>query len=442
MKTVWISLLTFAVGLGAGVFIPPRERVGEKERAKTPAVQAAAPSQSQRAKTSPSADAVPSAVKPAGDPFAEWDAALKAGSLTDTRLRSTLLARMAEADPARAWRALMSSGLPVTRAETDSVAEAWYEKDALGAANFALTLTDPLQRPAFLRQVLYKWLREKPGAFARWFNSQPEELNLGRYLSASSMTYRLGLCTLEDMDALLLLAPRWDSFPDFIGLQLGALWSQPEQRQAATDWLRRVTDSHIRDALWKQLVARASPEDPQAATRMLAEISDDKSRRQASSTISAHLAKQDPQTALDFAASLADPEASQHAWRSALCTWAAQDSQKALDYIRQNMARLTPEMLDPAGSALGESRPAEALAVVAGFPASVDRSSLINNVMSTWRNRQPVESRRWLEGGQGAAILPAADLEYWRASLAADAASQRPMGMSTTINGRRVNYSY
>ncbi|MGV3659607.1 MAG: hypothetical protein ACO1TE_05470 [Prosthecobacter sp.] len=446
MKTLQVSLITFVVGLSAGMILPWRgagENGGQQTASKDvqtfPAPESGSFPPRALEKTTTAAH---SSTPPfTSDPFKEWTEALKAGKLTDTRLRHDLLEQMAKADPARAWQALMQSGLPVSRADIDGIASAWYEKDPADAAKFGLTLTDPLQRPAFLRQVLSKWMLEKPGAFARWFQTQPADLDLAQYLHSSNIVYRNNLCTLEDLDGLLRVNPRYSSFPDFLGRQLGALWSQPEQRQAATEWLRGVADPQMRDALWKHLVAKACQEDPQAATGMLTEISDDRARRQASSTITAHLTKRDPQAALQFAASLPDAAASQHAWQSALCTWAAQDPQQALGYIRENLARLTPQMLEPAGSALGESRPAEALALAAAFPASVERTSLINNVMSTWRHKQPSESRRWVESDQ-ATILPAADLQHWRSSVASPQPAQGSSGMSTTINGRRLYYSY
>lgn len=445
LKTSLVSLATFALGLGAGVMVPwpgggekPLPQVGRKNPSTPRPLEGGGFSARELEET---ADAPPGAAAAATDPFAEWETALKAGKLNDTRLRGKLIEQMAKADPERAWRALMGSGLPVSRAETDSIADEWYKKDAAGAAKFGLALTDPLQRSAFLRQVLSQWLMEDSGAFARWFQTQPEGLDLAQYLHRSSMVYRPSLCTLEDLDILLRVNPRFSTFPDLVGRQLGVLWSQPEQRQAATDWLRSVADPRMRDTFWKHLVATACRDDPRSATAMLAEIGDDKTRREASSTITAHLTRQDPQAALQFAASLPDAVASQHALQSVLCTWAAQDPQQALSYVRENMASLTPQMLEPAGHTLGEGRPAEALGIAAAFPASDERSSLINNIMSTWRYKQPTESRRWLESDQ-AAVLPAADLEFWRTRVATPQTSQGPMGMTTTVNGRRLYYSY
>lgn len=444
MKTLVISGITFLAGVGAGMVVPWSDTGGAQ-----PVVSKA----SKAGASKPPADvrstaAVRVAVatvdteKAAGDPFAEWEAASKAGTLTDSRLREKLLTRMMEADPARAWQVLMASGLPVSLRDVSGIAQAWYEKDPAAAAAFGLTLTDPLQRPAFLRQVLSKWLLEKPGAFAAWFHAQPADLDLARYLNSSNLGYRPGTCALEDLDSLLRINAGFRSFPDFLGRQVGALWSQPEQREGAIAWLRRVADAELRDTLWKNLIVKASEEDPKAAMAMLAEIGDARLRREASSTLAAHHARQDPRAALDYAAKLPDEVAARTAWQSALCTWTASDPVQALEYIRQNMATIPPDVLTPTARTLGENRPAEALAVVAGYPKSAERDMLVMRLAHEWYSNRPEEVRRWLESAASTDL--AAPNSALRKVLG-EARSATTPGPATThimVNGRPLVYTY
>ncbi|MEQ1752084.1 MAG: hypothetical protein ABL974_21865, partial [Prosthecobacter sp.] len=373
------------------------------------------------------------------DPFADWEAALKAGKLADTKLRGELLQRMAMVDAARAWRMLMTSGLPVQRADIEGIADAWYEKDPAAAAKFGIALSDPLQRPAFLRQVLSKWFLEKPSAFAAWYETQAVELDLAQFISSSNMIYRPGINTLADLESAVQVSPPYSSFPDLVGRQFHEVWKQPNQRQAASDWLRRLTDDKVRDTTWKHLIAEVSKADPQAATAMLAEIGDARLRREASSSIAANLAHRDPQAALAYAAALPDEKAAATAWQSALCSWTVSDPKQALEYIRQNLRTITPKMLDPAARELAASHPVEALEIAASFPKSNERSSLIGNLISGWRNEQPVEAKKWLDSTQ-ATILPAAELERFRNKPVARYPGQT--GYSTTVNGRRISYNY
>lgn len=450
MKTLFISFLTFMTGMSVGVLMPwsgpgvrpVRAQVETRPPPKRGSSPATAPGavEVKTGKATPAAE-VSSTTAKSRDPFAAWEEASKAGKLKDTKLRQELLEQMAEVDPERAWKVLMASGLPVSRSDLNSIADSWCDKEPAKAAAFALALTDPLQRPAFLQRVLTKWMLEKPGSFARWFHTQPTELGLAQHLNSSNMTYRPGHCALEDMDSLLRVNASYGSFADFLGGQVGALWAQPEQRQATMDWVRGVEDPKLRDTLWKYLVAHASEKDTQAAAGLLAEIGDEKTRREASSTITAHLAEQDPQAAFDYAASLPEGAARENAWQSAFGTWAANEPGQALDYIKQNMAGLRPELLEPAARALGESRPLEALAVMARFPESSDRDTLLRELVSTWQDRQPVEARRWLESEQ-AAILPEEMLARWRKVVKSLATPQGTIGMMTTVNGRRVHYTY
>ncbi|HEY1050486.1 MAG TPA: hypothetical protein VGE39_12045 [Prosthecobacter sp.] len=449
MKTLFISFLTFMAGMSVGVLVPwsgtevgPGQAQVETHLAPGPERSAAPTAGREQVKAeaaAPVSDGRANAAE-ARDPFAAWEEALKAGKLKDAKLRQELLDQMAAADPERAWQMLMASGLPVSRADLHSIADAWYDKEPAKAAAFGLALTDPLQRPAFLQRLLTKWMYEKPGSFARWFHTQPAELGLTQHINSSNIVYRPGFCSLEDMDSLLRVNAG-GSFADFLGGQVGALWAKPEQRQATMDWVRGVEDPKMRDTLWKYLVAHASEGDPQAAAGLLGEIGDERTRREASSTITAHLVEQDPQAAFDYAATLPEGAARQSAWQSAFGTWATREPAQALAYIQQNMASLRPELLEPAARSLGETRPLEALTVMARFPESSDRDSVLRELVGTWQDRQPVEARRWLESEQ-AQILPGEMLALWRRVVKLPATPPGTAGMITTLNGRRVHYTY
>ncbi len=435
--TLLISLITFMLGLFAGIGGHLTEMVGTRTAAvaKPNADTLASP------KKGTGTTAVTSGVSTTTktDPFADWEAALTAGKLADTKLRGDLLSRMAKVDPARAWRMLMASGLPVQRADIEIIADTWYEQDPAAAAKFGLALNDPLQRPAFLRLVLSKWFLEKPSAFAAWHETQPAVLDLARFISSFNMTYRTGIQTLADLESAVRVNPPYSGFPDLVGRQFHDIWKQPEQRQAATDWLHSLTDDKVRDTTWKHLIAEVSKNDPQAAAAMLAEIGDARLRREASSSIAANLAHRDPQAALAYAAALPDEKAAATARQSALCTWTSNDPKQAFEYIRQNLRTLTPEMLSPAAWDLGENRPVEALEIAASFPASTERTGLINSLLSAWRNQHPAEAQKWLESTQSS-ILTTADLERFRNRPVTR--NFGPTSSSTTVNGRRISYSY
>lgn len=366
---------------------------------------------------------------------------MQAGTLTDPKLRGKLLMRMVQADPARAWQMLMSSGLPVSQGDVHSIADAWYGKEPAAAAAFGLTLTDPLQRPAFLQRVLSKWMLEKPGAFATWFHTQPKELDLARYLSTSGVTYHAGSATLAELDSLLQVNPGFANFSQFLGDQLGRLWSKPDQREATLAWLRRVDDPAMRDTLWKHVVAAASEEDPHAAAKMVAEIGDAKLSREASSTVAANLARKDPRAALQYAATLPDATAARGAWQSAMSTWGLKAPAQALAYLQQNISTLQPELLGPVLRNLGESQPAEALALASALPASSERSLAVLEVFSTWRARQPEAAKRWMESEQ-AAFLPSTEKTVWKSLSMPRISAPNSQSYSLSVNGRVLHYTY
>ena len=356
--------------------------------------------------------------------------------------RSKLLKRMAKVDPALAWQTLLSSGLPIGRGDVLDIADIWYEQDAVAAAAFGLTLQEPLQRSAFLRRVLSKWMLEQPGAFAAWFHAQSPDLDLARYLNSGNLVYKAGTCTLAELDSLLRVDASFPGFPDFVGRQAAKLWAQPGQRQATTDWLHRITDSALRDALWKQIVAGTSQEDPRAAAQAVAEISQPVLRREAGSTVAAHLARTDPAAALAFAATLADEAEARSAWASAVSTWGLRQPGQALAYVQENLASLSSSALNPVLRNLGESRPTEVLAMAATLPDSRDRRLVVMDVFMSWRSREPEAAQLWMESDRSA-FLSTVERTNWinfRSS-----SSPAPVGSSshsTAISGRPVYYVY
>lgn len=433
MKTPLIAFLTFMIGLfvGAGYQLTNRAASGHAERA------AEELSVAEAKRPAP----LPVTSRAATDVFAEWESAIRAGKLTDAKLRAQLLEGMAALDPARAWRLMLESGVPVVLADIERVARLWQRLDARAAADFALTLTDPLHRPALLRQVLTGWFFDKPQELAAWLDTQPEgRTGLISHINWSNMVYERNLFTLADLDAMMHMGPPTDSFPDIVAAGFHEVWKQPQQRQAATDWLRNLDDVEVRDSAWGRLIDSLSQDEPRAATAMLDEISDPTKRRKASSTIAARLARTDPQAALAYADTLSDPQASTAARKSALGTWAVTEPKQALEFVRQNQQTYTPEDLAPAGRQLAENKPEEALEAIAGFPGSAGRSDLMRDVFREWFRNAPKDAKAWLDSVP-AGILPASDVAELRKSLP-QPGNTNPSSHSMTINGRRVNYSY
>lgn len=433
MKTARISLLTFMIGLfvGAGHHFMSGVLPESGKAAGDVSAEAAALQKSGGV-----------AAMSALDAFAEWETALKAGKLANTKLRADLLDRMAAQDPERAWRLMLASGLPVVLADIERLARAWQEKDPRAAAEFGLKLTDPLQRPAFLRQALTLWFLGHPQKFAAWMEGQAGGgADLVSHIHWGNMVYRPNITTLADLAAMMRVSPPTSYLPDMVGRNFHAIWKQPTQRQAATDWLRGMEDREVRDTTWRLLIDAVSKDDPQAAAALLGEIGDEKMRRRASSTIAAHLARSDPQAALAYAASLPDETSAATARQSALSNWAVNEPKQALDFIRQNPETTTMDDLGPARWQLGRSKPAEALEAVARFPESEARTDLMREVFSEWFSNAPREARKWLESEQ-AAVLPGTDITSLRERARPSNDHGGSTGSSTTINGRRVNYAY
>ncbi len=442
MKTTLISVITFIIGLFAGFcshLFRPAEFIDSSRTAdglRPKAHLSALPKTGAVAALHTDDDKATSS-----DPFAEWEAALKENKLKDASLRGDLIERMIALNPQRAWQMLMDSGLHVSLHDITTVAQHWSRKNPAEAATFGLTLTDPLQRPAFLRHVLTLWFLEKPQAFAAWFEAQPADAELVSYINPSNMTYQDGVSTLADLDAMIRVSPPYASFPDVVGRHFHAIWKQPQYRQAATNWLQNLTDEEVRDTTWKYLISTVSDDDPQAAAAMLNEIRGESPRREATSAIAAHLAQRDPQAALAYAAALPDEKTAVTAWQSALCTWLVSDPKPALDFIRQNRRSITPDMLGPVDWELSKKMPIEAIKTAVEFPESVARTRLINGLVSSWRNRQPKEAKKWLESEESS-LLPAVDLARFRSAVKDTNANYGHSNMTTTIDGRRVKYSY
>lgn len=444
MKTALLSLLTFALGWFAG-------SGGRAARWLAPDIVTP-----QAATTSRAAD-LPSKSQPASlgtdtkaqagapDAFARWEAALKAGKLSDPKLRRALLEEMAATDPERAWRLLMSGAVLVQLADIEALAVAFSKKDGRAAALFGLSIADEYPRSLFLRRALTEWLLEEPSQCLAWLRTQPEQLDLPRYLRITDWGYNTDRFTLPDLEALIALHPENENFAQLAGHILESALRGGASNAEALAWLRRQPASDVRDGMWGRYIKQlAQKGDIRGAASFVGEITDPRMRRQASSEVAANLAGSDPQAALAYAAALPDGDAARYAWRSAFASWAAQKPDEALAYANANLSKLTPELLNSAPSQWADRRPTETLDLASRFPASPARADLIRLVLQVWARRDAPQARMWLDGPQAATALDASDLRALRALLDGrlSQANAGTNSHSTQINDRSVNYLY
>lgn len=463
MKTGLLSIITFVTGVIAGIAwqtggTPARIQVEPKitSAERMTGKGSAATAQNHDGSEMSVPDSQPSLTsEPSGtDPFVEWEAALKLGKPLDAERRSRLISDMAAKDGARAWKMLMESGGRVTIKDIEEIGEYWGKSQGYAAATFGLTLTDPLQRSAFLRTALTAWLRADDKSFLGWFQQQPADLDLARHVNASG-TIRLGGgysrihshdLTVGWLEAISVVRPPDPHLTSTLSSQFENGFQDPKERADAVAWIKRQSDVEWRDAAWKGLAIGIAKKDFDAAAAILPEISDEKMRREVTSTIVAHLARTNPQQALGYASALPDERASKAAWQSALATWATHQPAESLAYVMQNITTVTPSQIERAGGSWGKSIPIEALKAVAQIPeGNGSRTEIINWIVAEWRTKHSQVASQWLASDQ-AAFLPEMELQRLRAESGTSGPSSAPrMGtssMSTVVNGRRMTYFY
>ena len=444
MKTVLISLLTFAfgwfAGSGGGV-LRWLERLESAPEASAPASKAA----ELRGKSTAASSTPGASPKTASDPFARWEEALKAGKLAEPGLRRALLSEMARLDPERAWKMLMSGDVAVQIADIEAFALAMSHQDGRAAALFGLALKEDYPRTLFLRRALSAWLLEEPSQCLAWLRTQPEQLDLPAYLRVTDWSYNTDRFTLPDLEALIALHPENESFSYFTGNVMQSVLKNGTSDAEALAWLRSQPASGIRDGLWRHYIKQlAEKGDLGRASELVDQIADPRTRRQATSEVAARLAVSDPQAAMDYAGTLGDAEASRRAWQSAFASWAAAKPDEALAYAGANLGQLTPELLNAAPSQWADRRPLETLSLAARFPESPARRELMLDLVRSWNVETTAQKRPWLDGPEAAAVLSPADLQALRSFLdqrQTNAAS----GTHTTgqqINDRNLQYIY
>lgn len=284
-----------------------------------------------------------------------------------------------------------------------------------------------------------RWFLEKPQDMAAWLDQRPADgEDVVVHINTWNVMYQNREGSLGDLQAMMRISPPTSSLPDRVADDLVKVWSRPGERAAAEAWLRTVEDVEVRDVAWSKLAAHVAVDDPAAAQAMLPEIGDAGERRSASSSIAAAIAQRDPQAALQFAATLPDEESASTARRSALATWALRDPKAAFSAVRESGAPF--EDVDALQWKLGRDRPAEALEAAPLLPPD-SRVAFTTSVFSDWWSSRPLEAQKWLQSDQ-AAGLSAAELESLQRVMQPRVRQDTSSGWSTTINGRRVRYSF
>lgn len=379
---------------------------------------------------------------PSLDPFAEWSRLIKEGGKKADNKRESLLRQMANLDGRRAWDLLTAKGGRASLAELKAVAEVWGAKQGYVAATFGLTLTDPIQRGAFLRQALSMWLAADSASFLNWMHQQPADLGLDRYIDVTRIAHGNAAArtlTLADLDVAVAYSPSASDWGHPLNSVFEKAWASPENRAQASAWIGKQTAQDVRDAAWRSLALEVAKVDLRAAGEMADQIQNAKQKREVTSTIAARLAQTNAQDALAYANSLTDDAARQAAWRSAMATWTERQPNDSLAYVRDHLDSISFEDLAASGRPWGLSNPTGALAILAGLASQSDESSQVfGNIISEWMRARPLEAQQWLASDKSA-ILPATIRKMYTQK------KDGPRGYSTgltRINDRRVVVSH
>ena len=441
MRTLALIVIVFATGLASGIAL--RSAGHSKRRDPTiPAIPVAGPGISTPEKAMAAEDGMNRREsseddRRARDPFTAWESLLESDGAKKDNQRDPLLREMAKMDGRRAWEALTAGGRRGSLPDLKVVAEAWGGKQGYAAALFGLTLTDPIQRSAFMREALSAWMAADRVSFSNWMRQQPASLGLDRYIDISRLAYggtAPHVLTLADLDMAVAFSPTNTYWGHPLDQVFEKAWADAGNRANAAAWISSQSETYVRDSAWRGLALETAKSDLGAAAEMAPQIQNDRQRHEVMSTIAARLAMANPQEAFAYTNSLADDASRKLAWQSAFTTWAERDPQQALSYVRANPEGIEIEDLSHAARFWGISDPTEALATLASIAKPQSNKEALASIIQLWQNARPLETMRWLESDQSA-ILPAQIRDRFIRKPASGGSWSTE---SFTINGRRV----
>lgn len=309
----------------------------------------------------------------------------------------------AQADPERAWQALLSRPGRFMPAFLPAIAEGLARRDPQAALQYAEKIPSPVLRERFVSDVIQTWSDGDGQSLLTWLRAQPERAPLARYVNWNRLKIA-DAAALADIAALLPKNPQEKS--THLSVQL--LPEKDDVWMRHTDWLLALPAGETRARLCTAAAPGLADLDPEAVLKLLPEIQDVGVRQRVTCSVAAFRAAVAPKEALVFANALTDAEERRQARNSVYFTWSENDPEGVALYAMESGDPDAKIVLSHAGYQMAMKDPEKAcrFALEHEEPADAKKGrtyAMLKSALNIWTGREPVAAGRWVralpEGG-------------------------------------------
>lgn len=349
------------------------------------------------------------------DPQGVLQLFLKERRLRD--LESSLLGGIADRSVEQALAVYADKkALDWSRNALRGIASTWASKDWRAAANYGVSLNDPVERRDFVGLALVDKLLNNFGEAATWLRTLAPATLATLGLEWSVVVPK----TQEEVSALLALAPASFFARSSEGPSL-ALAAVIDATASTEAWLRTLPPGEGRDLAWQTYAVKAAASRPEKLAEILGEMSDPDARNRTTSTMAGLMAFKDPQGAMAFAGSLRDAQARTAARRTVMGVLASNAPALALEMLLADEASWPPEHMGTFGHQLGAYLPAATALAALRMRNPQTRGTWLGSAISAWWKQDRGGVTAWVN-----MLPPGADHEEALANLARASSAAAP----------------
>jgi hypothetical protein len=271
------------------------------------------------------------------------------------------------------------------------IAEAWAEKNPAAAAAWVTSLPSGVMSESATTAVISGWAARDPHSAAEWIDSfsNPE-----RKATAMS-TLVSGWCEHSPEDAARWVSGKLGS-PEASELAdaLIGSWSSQDP-QAASAWIMSLP-AELQGSAASSLISSWAGTDPKAAAAWASRLPESDSRNEAISTLASAWAAAEPENAVAWVSRLPDSPEQREALDDTVRAWTALDPIDLGKWVDQQPPNETTDHLrSVAATALVESQPLDAMAMVMKISNAAQRNPTLTRLLKRWSHEDPTAAKAW-----------------------------------------------
>ena len=268
----------------------------------------------------------------------------------------------------------------------------WATSDPKAALDFANQQTDPKVKSEILQGVISAMSEKDPKGALEMAQSLPASEREGRIDTI------LGVLSESDPEGAVGYAMNLPSnkSKNFNVSRLAGQWISSDP-QGALGWFDSLTDPKLKEQVAGNMIDNLSKDDLAKSLDLLDTMPPGFFQNQALSTIGRNWAQTDQKAALDWANQQTDPEVKSRILGGVIEGMSVKDPNSAFQLVQSLPAGNSRNsiIITSLGS-MAQSDPRSAIALASGIADANDRSKAQQNVVRSWKRRDPTAANQWV----------------------------------------------